>query len=608
MKKGIDLMEAKNSTWGKALSILIAVVMAISVFTPISLAFAAEQAAAAFESQTCPNASDGKHNYTGENKVNIPPTCEAPGYSEAKTCKYCGAIDPNHSGTSPKLGHDYGEWVVEEPATCTEKGVEKHTCNRCGHTESQEIEALDHDYYYDTIEPVCGIHGSITTKCSRCDYETIEILNAFEHDYGEWKTIKEATCTEEGIEQRVCAHNESHIEKRFIKTKSHNLCDDAEKPATCTETGLTKGSHCSVCNKVIELQKEVDALGHNFDGVEWNDKCKSHENADCTTHTKLCKTCDGKLDGGVQIEDHKYPTDWTIERQATIDEAGVMYRVCVDCSHKITQEIPKLGVVSVNVQFVDEDGNVVKSEDPIQVVSGKKYDVSDLVDSIPEGYEANGAPYGDDVTGVADTNKTINVPVKKIVVEQPDTPTPVPGPTEPTPGPTDPTPDPVNPTPGPANPAPGTPSPVPTPAQESNLINPVVTPFIPVVAPAAAPAAAPAVAPAAAPAAVDEATIEDEENPLAETPEEQVIADDENALAGFDDPHCWTHWLMIIGATTTIIYCVCVIARRRNSIKQLDDFEKEVLGIGERRTAAAAQRGVVYNAYQSMQIKQKYLN
>ena len=37
---------------------------------------------------------------------------------------------------------------------------------------------------------------------------------------------------------------------------------------TCTETGLTEGKKCSVCGEVLEEQKEVPALGHDYkDGV-----------------------------------------------------------------------------------------------------------------------------------------------------------------------------------------------------------------------------------------------------------------------------------------------------------------------------------------------------
>ena len=37
-----------------------------------------------------------------------------------------------------------------------------------------------------------------------------------------------------------------------------------DKEATCTETGLTAGSKCSVCGEVLTAQEVVPALGHDF--------------------------------------------------------------------------------------------------------------------------------------------------------------------------------------------------------------------------------------------------------------------------------------------------------------------------------------------------------
>ena len=42
----------------------------------------------------------------------------------------------------------------------------------------------------------------------------------------------------------------------------HTEVIDEAKAPTCTETGLTEGSHCSVCNEVLKAQEEVPALGH----------------------------------------------------------------------------------------------------------------------------------------------------------------------------------------------------------------------------------------------------------------------------------------------------------------------------------------------------------
>ncbi|MDD6211844.1 MAG: leucine-rich repeat domain-containing protein, partial [Clostridiales bacterium] len=45
----------------------------------------------------------------------------------------------------------------------------------------------------------------------------------------------------------------------------HKEVADAAVEATCTEAGLTKGSHCSRCKTVLVKQKTVAALGHEWD-------------------------------------------------------------------------------------------------------------------------------------------------------------------------------------------------------------------------------------------------------------------------------------------------------------------------------------------------------
>lgn len=45
------------------------------------------------------------------------------------------------------------------------------------------------------------------------------------------------------------------------KPCSHNIVVDKAILPNCTESGLTEGSHCSICNEVLVAQQIVSALG-----------------------------------------------------------------------------------------------------------------------------------------------------------------------------------------------------------------------------------------------------------------------------------------------------------------------------------------------------------
>ena len=73
-----------------------------------------------------------------------------------------------------------------------------------------------------------------------------------------------ATCTETGLTEgkhcSVCS--EVLVAQEVVAALGHTEVVDAAVAATCTETGLTEGKHCSVCGEVLVAQTEVAALGH----------------------------------------------------------------------------------------------------------------------------------------------------------------------------------------------------------------------------------------------------------------------------------------------------------------------------------------------------------
>ena len=73
-----------------------------------------------------------------------------------------------------------------------------------------------------------------------------------------------ATCTQTGLSQgshcSVCGLVIKAQE--IVPVIAHTPAVDAAVAATCTQTGLTQGSHCSVCGAVIEAQETIAATGH----------------------------------------------------------------------------------------------------------------------------------------------------------------------------------------------------------------------------------------------------------------------------------------------------------------------------------------------------------
>ncbi|MBR4513789.1 MAG: GBS Bsp-like repeat-containing protein [Lachnospiraceae bacterium] len=85
---------------------------------------------------------------------------------------------------------------------------------------------------------------------------------AHKHSYTS-KVTKEATCTEEGVKTFTCTCGDSYTEA--IQAKGHTVVVDKAVAATTEKTGLTEGSHCSVCGEVIKKQEVIPVITENPD-------------------------------------------------------------------------------------------------------------------------------------------------------------------------------------------------------------------------------------------------------------------------------------------------------------------------------------------------------
>ena len=177
--------------------------------------------------------------------------------------------------------HEYGEWTVISPSSCTVAGTEERLCNQCEKKETRAIEVLPHSFgeWSVTTSPTCVELGEENRSCSVCgNIESKDIPMLTEHIYDEWKISKEPTCTDAGIKERKCIYCDE-VGSESLQANGHLWID-----ATCTEPKT-----CEIC-KVTE----GTVLAH-----KWNA-------ATCTT-AKKCITC-GVTEGQPLAHDWKAAT------------------------------------------------------------------------------------------------------------------------------------------------------------------------------------------------------------------------------------------------------------------------------------------------------------
>ncbi len=103
------------------------------------------------------------------------------------------------------------------------------------------------------------IKASVTGNLSGDMEKTIKAEEK-EHKYGSWTITKKATCTQTGTKTRTCSIC-SAKQYETIPAAGHKIVTDKAIEPTETKDGLTEGTHCSVCGKVITIQKIIPSTG-----------------------------------------------------------------------------------------------------------------------------------------------------------------------------------------------------------------------------------------------------------------------------------------------------------------------------------------------------------
>ncbi|MBR6315072.1 MAG: leucine-rich repeat domain-containing protein, partial [Clostridia bacterium] len=109
--------------------------------------------------------------------------------------------------------------------------------------------------------------------------------------------------------------------------------------ATCTAAGLTDGYKCSVCGVWFQKQKEIKALGHNYQAVETVPATETE-----TGYIRYeCSRCDAGYTETLPVLTHEHIYAETERVNATCLEDGYVTYTCAGCGHSYTDLLPASG-------------------------------------------------------------------------------------------------------------------------------------------------------------------------------------------------------------------------------------------------------------------------
>ncbi|MBQ6314922.1 MAG: fibronectin type III domain-containing protein [Mogibacterium sp.] len=261
----------------------------------------------------------------------VEPTCTSYGNIEYWYCPDCSRRFSDANGENEidqfelsPLPHTLVEHSYEAP-TCEVDGHEAYwECSECGQIFSDAngenyigspeiVSAIGHKWgeWEQTQAPTCTEYGVETRVCSNDESHTeTRTIDPIGHKWGEWEQTQAPTCTERGVETRVCSNDSSHTETRYTDALGHEWGEwEQIKAPTCTERGV----EARVCARDGNHKETryTDALGH-----EWGEAVYTW--ADDNANVKAKRVC--QRDGTHELNETAYPS---VTNTATCTEAGV---------------------------------------------------------------------------------------------------------------------------------------------------------------------------------------------------------------------------------------------------------------------------------------------
>ena len=219
----------------------------------------------------------------------------------AATCTTVGKTEGKHCGKCPEILVQQEEIPAINHANKAPGEAKAPTCTVAGNTagvycpdcmtwleEQQEIPATNHANKApgEAKDPTCTEAGNTAGMyCPDCEtwLEPQSEIAATGHQMDEGKVTTDFTCTTAGVKTYTCLNGCGHTTTEELPAMHIPQVVPAVAP-TCTESGLTEGSECSVCHEVL-VEQEIIEASHTWEVV------KIHTEATCTTDGVMEVVC-----------------------------------------------------------------------------------------------------------------------------------------------------------------------------------------------------------------------------------------------------------------------------------------------------------------------------
>ena len=295
------------------------------------------------------------------------------GNAKIQSQKYCVNFDPSYIkslafGASKFEGSgDYERIKVPSTSSLTLNGLwpspesGASTTVYCGGlvqtNKSKKITALSKaDIRVDkTCEIIDNAEPFVVLRCAAGHIELCGVCKmAFSfidpHD-NKWVSGTQATCTTPGITGGYYCETCGYSTQKTTPLTGHSMTYNKGKADSCGVNGEKAHYYCSNCRSYYSDEAGTKKLDYNTEVLIKNNhktEILPAVSATCTkeglTQGKKCLTCNKTIvkQETVPKKGHSYPSEWTLVRRATCEQAGLKERICTSCKNTETQTIPKL--------------------------------------------------------------------------------------------------------------------------------------------------------------------------------------------------------------------------------------------------------------------------